>query len=108
MDWQALSETLSTREQERERLARENAYLAAELRERYDSKWVETTHQWADDDYVIVKDHEAQEGDPHHDGVASVGAPDPPGDEGGDGQRRLKGNDGQHAAPYPGKGRAGS
>ena len=36
---------------------------AYSLRERFDSKWVETTHDWADDDYLVIKDHEAQEGD---------------------------------------------
>lgn len=36
---------------------------AYSLRERFDSKWVETTHEWADDDYVVVKDHEAVCGD---------------------------------------------
>lgn len=36
---------------------------AYSLRERLDSKWVETTHDWADDGYVIVKDHEAEAGD---------------------------------------------
>ncbi len=36
---------------------------AYSLRERFDSKWVETTHEWADDDYIIVKDHEAEVGD---------------------------------------------
>lgn len=36
---------------------------AYSLRERLDSKWVETTHEWADDDYVVIKDHEAEEGD---------------------------------------------
>ncbi len=33
------------------------------LRERFDSKWVETTHEWADDDYVVIKDHDAEAGD---------------------------------------------
>ena len=36
---------------------------AYSLRERLDSKWVETTHDWADDDYVLIKDHEAEAGD---------------------------------------------
>ncbi len=33
------------------------------LRERYDGQWVETTHEWADDDYVVIKDHAAVDGD---------------------------------------------
>ena len=33
------------------------------LRERFDSKFVETTRQWADDDYTIIKDNEAVEGE---------------------------------------------
>nr|MEE4269244.1 CotH kinase family protein [Candidatus Krumholzibacteria bacterium] len=33
------------------------------LRERFDSKWVETTHEWGDDDYLLIKDNEAKEGD---------------------------------------------
>ncbi len=36
---------------------------AYSLRERFDAKWVETTHEWADDDYVIIKDHEAEAGE---------------------------------------------
>ena len=36
---------------------------AYSLRERFDDRWVETTHDWADDDYVVIKDHEAVEGD---------------------------------------------
>ena len=36
---------------------------AYSLRERLDSKWVETTHDWADDDYVLIKDHAAEAGD---------------------------------------------
>ena len=33
------------------------------LRERLDKKWVETTHEWADDGYVLIKDNEAEAGD---------------------------------------------
>jgi hypothetical protein len=36
---------------------------AYSLRERFDDKWVETTHDWADDDYVVIKDHDAVAGD---------------------------------------------